>query len=63
MAAKRSHSNRKATKFKPGAVMAQPSSPAGKMKTRKGKTVNLGLPDPMGPSWRNPPFVGTFKVP
>jgi len=49
--------------WKPGKVMAVPSSPAGKMKTKKGKTVNLGLPDPMAPSWRNPPFTGTFKVP
>jgi hypothetical protein len=63
MAGKRTHTNRKTTKFKPGAVMAQPSSPAGKVRTRKGKTANLGLTDPMAPSWRNAPFVGTFKVP
>lgn len=53
---------KKKKKWKPGKVMAVPSSPAGKMKTKKGKTANLGLPDPMAPSWRNPPFVGTFKV-
>lgn len=58
---KRTHSNRKKTKLKPGAVMARPSSPAGKMRTSKGKVANLGFPDPMAPSWRNPPFVGTFK--
>jgi hypothetical protein len=53
---------KKKTKIKPGKVMAVPSSPAGKMKTKKGKTANLGLTDPMAPSWRNPPFVGTFKL-
>lgn len=42
--------------------MAQPSSPAGKMRTKKGKVANLGLTDPMAPSWRNPPFVGSFNV-
>lgn len=62
MAAKRTHSNRKTTKFKSGAVLAKPSSPAGKMKTRKGKTANLGLSDPMAPSWRTGPFIGTFKT-
>lgn len=60
---KRSHSNRKSTKFKPGAVLAKPSSPAGKVKTKKGKVANLGLNEPASPSWRNPPFNGTFKVP
>jgi hypothetical protein len=54
--------DKKKKKFKPGKVMAVPSSPVGKAKTKKGKTVNLGLPDPMAPSWRNPPFTGTFKV-
>jgi hypothetical protein len=63
MKGKRTHTNRKTTKFRPGAVMAQPSSPAGKMRTKKGKIANLGFPDPMAPSWRNPPFLGTFKVP
>jgi len=60
--AKRTHTNRTRTKFVPGAVMACPSSPAGKVRTKKGKTANLGLTDPMSPSWRNPPFVGSFNV-
>ena len=63
MAAKRTHSNRKTTKFKAGAVLKQPQSPAGVVRTKKGKAANLGLSDPMAPSWRNPPFLGTFKVP
>lgn len=61
MKAKRTHTNRTRTKFRPGKVMAQPSSPVGFAKTKKGKTANLGLADPLMPSWRNPPFVGTFK--
>jgi hypothetical protein len=60
MGAKRSHSNRKTTKFKPGAVMVQPSSPAGKVRAKGGKTVNLGLIDPAAPSWRGAPYTGWF---
>ena len=63
MAAKRSHTNRKHSKFRPGAVLKQPQSPAGVVRTKKGKAANMGLVDPMAPSWRNPPFLGTFRVP
>ncbi len=40
--------------------MVQPSSPAGKVRTSKGKVANLGLVDPAAPSWRGAPYVGWF---
>lgn len=55
------HSQRQRTKFKPGAVLKQPQSPAGVVRSKKGKAVNMGLADPLAPSWRNPPFVGSFN--
>jgi hypothetical protein len=60
MAVKRTHTNRTTKKFKPGAVLVQPSSPAGKVRTSKGKIANLGLVDPAAPSWRGAPYVGWF---
>lgn len=60
--AKRTHTNRQRTKWKPGAVMQQPQSPAGVVRTKKGKKANLGFNEPAAPSWRNPPFNGSFNV-
>lgn len=62
MPSKRTHTNRKTVKWKPGAVMQQPQSPAGVRRTKKGKKANLGFNDPMAPSWRNPPFRGSFNI-
>jgi len=61
--AKRTHTNRSRTKWKPGAVLQQPQSPAGVMRSKKGKAVNLGLNEPAAPSWRSAPFQGTFVTP
>lgn len=59
---KRNHTNRKTTKMKP-VQLYQPQSPAGKVRNKKGKTSNLGLADPLTPSWRGAPYKGAFITP